>query len=59
MVESIIDTILPIIISILEMMGILIITIGSFRAFYHYVRALSQKMPTLLNINLLIPWQQG
>ena len=58
MVESIIDTILPIIISILEMMGILIITIGSFRAFYHYVRALLTKMPTLLNINLLIPWQQ-
>ena len=43
MVESIIDTILPIIISILEMMGILIITIGSFRAFYHYVRALLTK----------------
>lgn len=43
MFDNLINSILPFIISILEMMGILIITIGSFRAFYHYVKAMITK----------------
>lgn len=43
MLESIIDGFLPLIINILEFMGILIVTIGAFRAFYHYVKTMLFK----------------
>lgn len=43
MFESIINSILPFIISILELMGILIITLGALRAFYHYVKTMLTK----------------
>lgn len=39
MLEHIIQMILPEIISILEMVGIIVITIGSLKAFYYYVKA--------------------
>ena len=35
MLKNFVDEILPIIIGILETMGIFIITLGAFRAFYH------------------------
>lgn len=43
MLESIIDAFLPLIINILEFMGILIVTIGAFRAFYHYIKTMLFK----------------
>lgn len=43
MFESIMKNTLPIIISILEVMGIFIITIGAFRAFFHYIKTLLTK----------------
>lgn len=43
MFESIMKETLPFIITILEIMGIFIITIGAFRAFYHYMKTLLVK----------------
>lgn len=43
MFESMIKETLPFIISILEIMGIFIITVGAFRAFYHYMKTLLIK----------------
>ena len=43
MFDHLIESILPIIIGILEFMGIFIVTIGAFRAFYHYVKTLLFK----------------
>ncbi len=43
MFENILESVLPIIIGILETMGIFIITLGAFRAFYHYVKTLIFK----------------
>ena len=43
MLESIIDAFLPLIINILEFMRILIVTIGAFRAFYHYIKTMLFK----------------
>lgn len=40
MLEDLIHLILPPIISALELVGILIVTVGAFRAFFHYVRNL-------------------
>ena len=41
--KNFVDEILPIIIGILETMGIFIITLGAFRAFYHYMKTLIFK----------------
>ena len=41
--EHIIELILPTIISLLDFIGILIITVGAFRAFYHYLRNVAFK----------------
>lgn len=41
--ENLIEQFLPIIIQILEAMGVFIITIGAFRAFYHYIKTLIFK----------------
>ena len=43
MLRNFVDEILPIIIGILETMGIFIITLGAFRAFYHYMKTLIFK----------------
>ncbi|MDE5977312.1 MAG: DUF1622 domain-containing protein [Turicibacter sp.] len=43
MLEQIVDETLPIIIKILEAMGIFIITLGGFRAFYQYIKTLILK----------------
>ena len=43
MLKNFVDEILPIIIGILETMGIFIITLGAFRAFYHYMKTLIFK----------------
>lgn len=43
MFDYLLEETLPIIIGILEMMGIFIVTIGAFRAFYHYVKTLLFK----------------
>lgn len=43
MFENIVESVLPIIIGILETMGIFIITLGAFRAFYHYMKTLIFK----------------
>lgn len=37
MLEEILDNFLPILINILEIMGIIVILIGSIKAFYHYI----------------------
>lgn len=38
--EELMTKYLPIIIHILELMGIFVITIGAFKAFYHYLKSL-------------------
>lgn len=43
MIENIIEHYLPFIISALEFMGITVITIGGFKAFYHYLKGLILK----------------
>lgn len=40
MLEHVIELVLPEVISLLEIAGIVIITIGSMKAFYHYLKAL-------------------
>ena len=40
MLEHFIEFMLPEIVSILEIIGIVVITIGSLKAFYHYIKAL-------------------
>lgn len=40
MLEHFIESMLPEIVSILEIIGIIVITIGSLKAFYHYIKAL-------------------
>lgn len=41
--EELLSKYLPIIIHILELMGIVVITIGAFTAFYHYLKGLFMK----------------
>lgn len=43
MLEHIITNYLPILIHLLEIMGIIAITIGAFKAFYHYIKGLIIK----------------
>ncbi|MGL4336856.1 MAG: DUF1622 domain-containing protein [Turicibacter sp.] len=43
MFEELMNQFLPIIIHILEFMGVIIIGIGAFRAFYHYIKTLIFK----------------
>ncbi|MGL5380731.1 DUF1622 domain-containing protein [Clostridium sp.] len=43
MIEELINKTLPFLISILEVMGIIVITVGSIKAFYHYVMGLIKK----------------
>ncbi|MGL4344436.1 MAG: DUF1622 domain-containing protein [Cellulosilyticaceae bacterium] len=40
MLEHMIAEFLPVIIHLLEVMGIIILTIGAFKAFFHYLRSL-------------------
>lgn len=45
MLENIIQTFLPSIVSILEIIGIIVILMGAGKAFYHYIKAaLTNKM---------------
>lgn len=46
MIESLIETILPPIIGICELIGILVVTIAAFKAFYQYLRGLITNKPT-------------
>ena len=43
MLETLIKIIIPPLVNILELMGILVICIGSIKAFYHYVSSLIKK----------------
>jgi uncharacterized membrane protein len=43
MLETFIKTIIPILVNILELIGILVICIGSIKAFYHYIDSLIKK----------------
>lgn len=43
MLEIFIKTIIPILVNILELMGILVICVGSIKAFYHYINSLIKK----------------
>ena len=43
MLDIFIKTIIPTIVNILELMGILVICIGSLKAFYHYINSLINK----------------
>ncbi|MGL4738475.1 MAG: DUF1622 domain-containing protein [Cellulosilyticaceae bacterium] len=40
MLETLMADLLPLLIHILETMGIIILTIGAFKAFFHYLRSL-------------------
>lgn len=40
MLEHIMNTFLPTLIHILELMGIIVLIIGAFKAFFHYLRSL-------------------
>lgn len=46
MLEHLIATYVPIIVHILELMGIIVITIGSFKAFYYYILEVIFKRKT-------------
>ena len=52
MLEGFIEFILPEIVSVLEMIGIVVITIGSLKAFYHYMKALFIRSNYPLRIEL-------
>ena len=39
MLEHIFDKLLPILIHIFELMGVIVLTVGAFTAFYHYVKS--------------------
>ena len=39
MLEELLNKYLPILISIFEIMGVIVITVGAFTAFYHYVKS--------------------
>lgn len=39
MLEKILTTVLPILIHIFELMGVIVLTVGAFKAFYHYVKS--------------------
>ena len=39
MLEKIFTTILPILIHIFELMGVIVLTVGAFKAFYHHVKS--------------------
>ncbi|WP_294133252.1 DUF1622 domain-containing protein [uncultured Clostridium sp.] len=39
MLEHIFDILLPILIHIFELMGVIVLTVGAFTAFYHYVKS--------------------
>lgn len=43
MLETFIKTIIPILVNILELIGILVICIGSIKAFYHYINSLIKR----------------
>lgn len=43
MLENFIKSIIPILVNILELIGILVILIGSIKAFYHYLYSLITK----------------
>ncbi|MDV4152212.1 DUF1622 domain-containing protein [Clostridium sp. AL.422] len=43
MLEIIIEKIIPPLVNILELIGILVISIGSIKAFYHYIVSLIKK----------------
>ena len=46
MLEQLIETILPPIISLCELIGIFVVTVSALRAFYQYLKALFTKAPT-------------
>lgn len=52
MLEHIIETMLPEIVSILEIIGVIVITIGSLKAFYHYLKALLTQKQYPIRIEL-------
>lgn len=43
MLETFIKTIIPTLVNILELIGILVISIASIKAFYHYINSLIKK----------------
>ncbi|MGG7058503.1 DUF1622 domain-containing protein [Clostridium nigeriense] len=51
MLELFIKTIIPILVNILELIGIFIICIGSLKAFYHYIDSL------IKNTNYPLKWE--
>ena len=50
MLEKFIEQFLPLIISICEIMGILVVTITSFRAFWQYIKSLLPKHENETNV---------
>lgn len=44
MIEEVINTYIPILVSIFELMGVIVISIGAFTAFYYYIRKVLFKI---------------